>query len=154
MGGDVELSQLVAVEREREEGGDHLGTNHCVGEAWKGEEIDEKDGWEQFYSRWDLLPQLSHMLVGNIVGQPPTSHPHCKFNIFPPTIQKIFSDSFNKILRNCPTSIFYAICRITIVSRIVMWTASTGVHPHSSENWIVLEGKDLWSRFGHSIITH
>ena len=32
VGGDVELGQLVAVEGEREEGGDHLGTNHCVGE--------------------------------------------------------------------------------------------------------------------------
>ena len=32
VGGDVELGELVAVEGEREEGGDHLGSNHCVGE--------------------------------------------------------------------------------------------------------------------------
>ena len=45
MGGDVELCELVAVEWEREEGGNHLGTNHRVREPWKGcSEIDDKEG--------------------------------------------------------------------------------------------------------------
>ena len=33
MGGDVELCELVAVEREGEKGRDHLGADHCVRES-------------------------------------------------------------------------------------------------------------------------
>ena len=33
MGGDVELGELVAVEREGEKGRDHLGANHRVRES-------------------------------------------------------------------------------------------------------------------------
>ena len=79
MGGDVELCELVAVEWEREERGNHLGTNHRVREPWKGcSEIDDKEG--QMFSAFSYMD----LQIGSIDEQHHKQTP-----------------------KDCPTSIFY-----------------------------------------------
>ena len=105
-------------------------------------EIDDKDGQQFCTSRWDPQPPLSHM-------QQHHTHP------FDTNSAKTFWDLFNKSLGDCPTSISYAICWITNVSRVVLNRKYWRSHPHSSEKGIVLEGKisldQVWATHDYTI---